>query len=87
MSTSIKTAISIQQDLFDAINQLAQELHISRSKLFMLAVEDFIAKNKNRQLLAQINAAYDDAAPDAEETQIQTAMKQKQARCLETEAW
>ncbi|UJS24826.1 hypothetical protein [Thiothrix winogradskyi] len=87
MSTSIKTAISIQQDLFDAINQLAQELHISRSKLFMLAVEDFIAKNKNRQLLAQINAAYDDAAPDAEETQVQTAMKQKQARCLETEAW
>jgi metal-responsive CopG/Arc/MetJ family transcriptional regulator len=87
VSTSIKTAISIQQDLFDAINQLAQELHISRSKLFMLAVEDFIAKNKNRQLLAQINAAYDDAAPDAEETQIQTAMKQKQARCLETEAW
>ncbi|OQX06137.1 MAG: hypothetical protein BWK73_31685 [Thiothrix lacustris] len=87
MSTSIKTAISIQQDLFDAINQLAQELHISRSKLFMLAVEDFIAKNKNRQLLAQINAAYDDAVPDAEETQVQTAMKQKQARCLETEAW
>ncbi len=87
MSTSIKTAISIQQDLFDAINQLAQELHISRSKLFMLAVEDFIAKNKNRQLLAQINAAYDDAAPDAEETQVQTAMKQKQARRLEAEAW
>lgn len=87
MSTSIKTAISIQQDLFDAINQLAQELHISRSKLFMLAVEDFIAKNKNRQLLAQINAAYDDAAPDAEETHIQTAMKQKQARRLEAEAW
>jgi metal-responsive CopG/Arc/MetJ family transcriptional regulator len=87
MSTSIKTAISIQQDLFDAINQLAQELHISRSKLFMLAVEDFIAKNKNRQLLAQINAAYDDAPPDAEETQVQTLMKQKQARRLEAEAW
>ncbi len=86
MSTSIKTAISIQQDLFDAINQLAQELHISRSKLFMLAVEDVIAKNKNRQLPAQINAAYDDAAPDAEETRIQTAMKQKQARRLEAEA-
>ena len=87
MSTSIKTAISIQQELFDAINQLAQELHISRSKLFMLAVEDFIAKNKNRQLLAQINAAYDDTAPDAEETQVQTAMQQKQARRLEAETW
>ena len=87
MSTSIKTAISIQQELFDAINQLAQELHISRSKLFMLAVEDFIAKNKNRQLLAQINAAYDDAPPDAEETEVQTAMQHKQARRLEAEAW
>lgn len=87
MSSSIKTAISIQQDLFDAINQLAQELHISRSKLFMLAVEDFIAKNKNRQLLTQINAAYSDAPPDAEETQVQALMKQKQARRLEAEAW
>lgn len=87
MSTSIKTAISIQQDLFDAINQLAQELHISRSKLFMLAVEDFIAKNKNRQLLAQINAAYDDTAPDTEETHVQTAMQQKQAKPFKAETW
>lgn len=87
MSASVKTAISIQQDLFDAINRLAEELHVSRSKLFVLAMEEFIAKNKNRQLLAQINAAYSDDAPDTEETQVRSLMKKKQARQLESEAW
>ncbi|MGB5598777.1 MAG: hypothetical protein WBM66_08665 [Thiothrix litoralis] len=87
MSTSIKTAISIQQDLFDTINQLAQELHISRSKLFVMAMEDFIEKNKNRKLLAQINAAHGNDTPDAEEAQVQQRMKQKQLKNLETEAW
>lgn len=87
MSATIKTAISIQQDLFDTINRLAEELHVSRSRLFVMAMEDFIEKNKNRKLLAQINAALCEDAPDAEEAQIQKMMKKKQARNLETEAW
>jgi metal-responsive CopG/Arc/MetJ family transcriptional regulator len=87
MSTRVKTAISIPQDLFDAINHLAEERHVSRSKLFMMAVEEFLENNKNRQLLAQINAAYSDTSPDAEETQVQHLMKKKQARNIEQETW
>lgn len=87
MSASIKTAISIQQDLFDTINQLAEELHVSRSRLFVMAMEDFIEKNKSRKLLAQINAAFSDAIPDADEEQVQALMRKKQAKNLETETW
>lgn len=87
MSASIKTAISIQQDLFDTINRLAEELHVSRSRLFVMAMEDFIEKNKNRKLLTQINAAFIDDTPDIEEEHIQKLMKKKQVRNIETEAW
>ena len=87
MSASIKTAISIQQDLFTAINRFAEELHVSRSKLFVMAMEDFIEKNKNRQLLSQINAAFSAEPPDPEETQVQHLMRQKQARHLARETW
>lgn len=44
MATSVKTAISMQKDLFQEVNRLADELHVSRSKLFVLAVQDFIKK-------------------------------------------
>lgn len=44
MASSVKTAISLQNDLFKEVNVLARELHISRSKLFVLAVQDFIKK-------------------------------------------
>ena len=48
MATSVKTAISIQKELFCEVNRLAKELQISRSKLFVLAVSDFIKKNDDK---------------------------------------
>ena len=65
---------------------LAQELHISRSKLFVLAVQDFIKKNESRKLLAQINKAFDDQ-PDSEETEVQNKMRNKQLKRVEREVW
>ena len=52
---NVKTAISLQQALFEQVDTLAQELQISRSRLFVLAVEDFIQRYQNRQLLEAIN--------------------------------
>jgi len=42
MANTVKTAISMQKELFEQVNQLAEELRISRSKLFVIAVQDFI---------------------------------------------
>jgi hypothetical protein len=44
MPGSIKTAISIEEELFKKVNLLADKLHVSRSKLFAMAVLDFIKK-------------------------------------------
>ena len=86
MATSVKTAISIQKELFQEVNRLAEELHVSRSKLFVLAVRDFIKKNENKKIISQINKAFDDY-PDSNEKNLHNAIRQKQARKIEREPW
>lgn len=57
---NIKTGISIEKPIFDQVNELAQDLNISRSRLFVMAVQEFIQRHKNMELLQAINEAYDD---------------------------
>lgn len=86
MATSVKTAISMQEELFKKVNKLAGELHVSRSRLFVMAVQDFIKKKESHNLLSQINNAFSDL-PDSDEIKIQSKMRQKQAKKLEREPW
>jgi metal-responsive CopG/Arc/MetJ family transcriptional regulator len=60
MST-IKTAISIQDSLFEQIETTAHELQISRSHLFTLAVEEYLRRRQNERLLQRINLAVEEA--------------------------
>ncbi len=57
----VKTAISLNEELFSKVNQLADDLHISRSKVFTLAVQDYVKKQENQALLARLNEAYKDS--------------------------
>ncbi len=63
---NVKTAISIQESLFNEIDVLAQKMHVSRSQLFAKAAREFMQKQQNRQILKQINKAYDDALDSQE---------------------
>ena len=82
--TAVKTAISIDQLLFDQVSRLADELDVSRSRLFVMAVEEFIHRFESRELLRQINEAYADQ-PLAEEKQIQRARKRLHREMAEGE--
>jgi len=84
--SGVKTAISLEENLFNQVNQLANDMHVSRSKLFTLAVKDFLKKQENNKLLAQLNAAYSDS-PSEEETSISKAMYRKQRHIVEQESW
>ncbi|MEA1969747.1 MAG: CopG family transcriptional regulator [Thermodesulfobacteriota bacterium] len=86
MASTVKTAISMQEELFEQVNKLAEELHVSRSKLFVMAVQDFIKKNENHDLLSQINKAFIDY-PESSELKVQKSMQKKQAENLERETW
>ena len=63
---NIKTAISIEEPLFKELEALAEEMKVSRSRLFSLAAREYIQRRKNKKLIEAINAAYDDQ-PDSEE--------------------
>ncbi len=71
---NVKTAVSIQESLFNEVEAWASEMNISRSKLFAIALEEFVQRRWNRQLLQQINVAYDDE-PDSGERELQWRMK------------
>lgn len=70
---NIKTAISIPKNLFEATSQLAEELNVSRSHLFAMAIQDFIERRKNRALLAQINEVYGRSLDDEESEMLRRA--------------
>ena len=86
MATSVKTTISMQEELFKEVNKLAEKLHVSRSKLFVMAIQEFIKKEESHKLLSQINNAFNDY-PDSEEIEIHSKMKTKQKRNLKRESW
>jgi len=73
---NIKTAISIQDSLFKQADALAREMHISRSRLFGMAVEDFIQRQENQQLLEKINHAYENEPNPAEEDRLNKMRRQ-----------
>jgi metal-responsive CopG/Arc/MetJ family transcriptional regulator len=81
---AIKTAISIEKNLFDQAEIIARTMKVSRSKLFVIALQDFIEHQKNKEMLAQINAAYDDEA-DATEQAIRKKVRRKHRRIVEGE--
>lgn len=74
--TNIKTAISINESLFEKAEVLARELNISRSRLFGLAVDEFIKRHQNQELLDQINAAYAGEPDPAEERRLRSMRSQ-----------
>lgn len=82
---NVKTAISIQESLFEQADELAHEMNISRSHLFALALEEFLRRDADRRLLDQINAAYEDA-PDSGEQELQRRMRVQHKRLVEG-AW
>jgi hypothetical protein len=85
MPTNIRMAISIKKSLFDQAESLAQQLNISRSHLFGLALETFIKNHQNQAFLDEINQAYADE-PDSDE-KIRLSKMRAQQRKLVGKEW
>jgi len=79
---NIKTAVSIRKPLFEQAEDLAHRMKVSRSRLFALALEDYIRRQQNRELLASLNEAYADG-PTAPETTVLREARESYARHME----
>jgi metal-responsive CopG/Arc/MetJ family transcriptional regulator len=81
---NVKTAISIRKNLFEQAEDLARKLKVSRSRLFVLALEDYIRRQQNQELLDQINVAYADE-PDSTEQTLRRKARHTHRRLMEGE--
>ena len=79
---TVKTAISLEDALFRQAEGLARRMKVSRSRLFAAALEEFIERRRNQELLQAINAAYEDA-PDSSERKLQRAMRRQHRRRIQ----
>ena len=83
--TTVKTAISLPASLFEQAETLAGEMQISQSFLIEIALEEFIRRRKNQQLLEKINAA--SKAPLSEEEQVLLRKMSRSHRRLVEGKW
>ena len=86
MST-VKTAISLEKPLLEQIDSLAQEMGIPRSRLFVIAMETFLAQRQNKQMLDAINEVYQEHPPTPQEETYLKEMQALYASGLEDEGW
>jgi len=54
----MKTAISISDTLFEKAEKTARYMGIPRSKLYVIALEDYISRNNGEMITNKLNEVY-----------------------------
>lgn len=82
---NVKTAVSLQKSLFEQVEALARELKVSRSRVFVLALETLIRDYQDKQLFDKINNAFEEAPPDKTERNRLQQIRRHHRRTVEGE--
>jgi metal-responsive CopG/Arc/MetJ family transcriptional regulator len=80
--TIVKTAVSIESELFKKAEDAAEKLNISRSRLFQLALENYISQYENLSILDRLNSVYSEKISEHEQD-FQKLMKTYHEKHLE----
>jgi hypothetical protein len=80
----VKTAISIDDGLLREADETARLLGLSRSRLFALAVGDFLQRQRKEQMLRRLNEVYADGSEP--EKSLLTGIRAKVRRTVR-ERW
>jgi predicted transcriptional regulator len=83
---TVKTAVSIDADLYRRAERLAQKLHVPRSRLYSRALHEFLRRAQDRDLLRRINEAYAGGL-DADEKRWLAAARTLQPGGLAEDSW
>jgi metal-responsive CopG/Arc/MetJ family transcriptional regulator len=76
--------VSITNILYEKASSLAEEMQVSQSDLFSIALEDYLNRHHNQKMIQSINDAYADGL-DENEQAILNGMQQHQRQLLENE--
>ena len=78
----MKTAISVPDDLFQAADELAKELGVTRSKLYATAVSDYLARRRDEHITSLLDDVYRE-----EPSQLAPELRRMQGRSLAADEW
>jgi metal-responsive CopG/Arc/MetJ family transcriptional regulator len=82
---SVKTAVSLPESVFKQVEALAEELRVSRSRLLLMAIEQFTERRRNKELFEALSRAYTEP-PTSEERRLLRAAK-RYHRLRDKEEW
>jgi metal-responsive CopG/Arc/MetJ family transcriptional regulator len=66
----MKTAISINDGLLREADETARLMKLSRSRLFALAVGEFLKRRRREEMLLRLNEVYSDGVDPAEKSLV-----------------
>jgi len=67
----VKTAISLDESLFREAEEWAGKLGVSRSQLFARAVEEYVRRRENEELVRRLDEAHADGLDDEEKEHLE----------------
>ena len=77
----MKTAISVDDRLMHAADDLARRMRLSRSKLVSIALAQFLRRRRKKEMLEQLNRVYAEK-PDAAEQRVIRGIKAKLGKTI-----
>jgi len=77
----MKTAISVEDELLRQADKVARSMKVSRSKLFSVALRDYLKRRLDQEMLDRLNRVYGDD-PDPEEKRLAPLYKRVVSRTL-----
>jgi len=81
-TVGMKTAVSIPDKIFRSADTLAKRLGVSRSRLYAVALSDFLSRRENLQVKERLDAIYGE-----EESALGQGFGKLQARSSRPEEW
>ncbi len=82
----MKTAISVPDDIFKAVEKLAKDTRCSRSRIFSDAVREYLEKVRNERMLEALNRAYSEPETNEEAAWKRSARK-RYAKATGADRW
>lgn len=79
---SMKTAISVPDDLFRQAEASARRLRVSRSELYAKAMAEFLKRQRGEGITERLNDVY-----SRHPAKVDSALHRAQLKSLEKDAW
>lgn len=78
----MKTAISLPDPLFEAADQLAKRLGLSRSELYAMAIEEYLRAHRDEAVTEALNRVY-----AQEDSSLEPVLAALQSAALPRDDW